>query len=157
MATPLNTPAKVWARTLISDDGCWIWQGYRNAKGYGQVSWKGRVCLAHRVTWEIAHDALSDEQCVLHHCDTPACCNPKHLFLGSRADNNADKAAKGRAAGGTARGERHGCSRLTWAAVREIRVRYAAGERQAPLAREYGVTETQIHNIVTEKHWREAA
>jgi len=34
---------------------------------------------------------------VLHSCDTPACWNPDHLFLGTQADNVHDCIQKGRA------------------------------------------------------------
>lgn len=33
---------------------------------------------------------------VMHSCDTPACIEPKHLKLGTVADNNRDMAQKGR-------------------------------------------------------------
>jgi len=36
---------------------------------------------------------------VLHHCDNPPCCEAieeHHLFLGTQAENNADRATKGR-------------------------------------------------------------
>lgn len=72
--------------------------GYRNAKGYGQVRIGGRngkTWLAHRWAWAQVHGDPGD-LCVLHACDNPACINIDHLFLGTRADNNHDMIAKGR-------------------------------------------------------------
>ncbi len=59
------------------------------------------MCLAHRVSWEIHFGPESIEGMqVLHHCDTPACVRPSHLFLGTEADNARDKVEKGRQAEG---------------------------------------------------------
>ena len=55
-----------------------------------------RKVLAHRVSWEFANGPIPENMCVLHACDTPLCVNPEHLFLGTLADNMADKEKKGR-------------------------------------------------------------
>lgn len=78
---------------------CWLWTGSQKPTGYGQVSLKGRVYLAHRVAWTLTHGAIPDGLGVLHHCDNPPCCNPAHLFLGSQGDNSADMVAKDRRRG----------------------------------------------------------
>jgi len=47
-----------------------------------------------------------------------------------------------------ARGEEHPQAKLTWAAVRAIRQRYAAGESQRVLAAAYRVSGHTIHAVV---------
>lgn len=39
-----------------------------------------------------------DGQVVRHTCDNPRCINPSHLLIGTRADNNKDRAERGRSA-----------------------------------------------------------
>ena len=84
--------------------GCWLWTGATVPFGYGRIN-GGRtgvgVLLAHRASWEIYRGPVPEELCVLHRCDIPQCVNPDHLFLGTHADNVADKIAKGRARFGT--------------------------------------------------------
>ncbi len=80
--------------------------------------------------------------------------NKGHLFLGTLADNNIDRARKGRSADN--RGERHACVKLTEAQVKEIRERYKRGNGVL-LAAEYGVTKFAISDIVLRKNWRHIA
>lgn len=76
--------------------GCWLWTATSVKYGYGTFHWRGKDRYAHRVSWELYRGTWPSTLCVLHKCDTPACVNPEHLFLGSRTDNNADCVSKGR-------------------------------------------------------------
>lgn len=97
---------------LNSATGCLLWTGSRNAKGYGTISVAtGKPGFTHRVAWELKNGPIADGLCVLHKCDTPACCNVDHLFLGTRADNNADMLAKGRARQRAAQAAQTHCKR----------------------------------------------
>jgi hypothetical protein len=91
-------------RKVLVSDGCWEWQAGRGWFGYGQFGVTGSTTIgAHRVAWILAHGPIPDGYHVLHRCDTPPCVRIDHLFLGTNADNIADKTRKGRARGGRPR------------------------------------------------------
>lgn len=98
----MYTKQKFWANmTQLSDESCWLWQGSTDEHGYGRVHWIDRYGhrLMHtsRVAWELSNnDMIPDNFCVLHSCDTPRCCNPKHLFLGTHKQNAIDAKLKKR-------------------------------------------------------------
>jgi len=81
-------------------NGCLEWTGWTNDAGYGQIMVNGKQTGTHRLAWEVANGPIPAGFCVCHHCDNPPCCDAERcLFLGTKADNAADMAAKGRAPG----------------------------------------------------------
>ena len=132
--------------------GCWLWTNNVSSNGYGLIKLNGRQARAHRVSYELNIGPIPSGLCVCHHCDTPICVNPGHLFLGTVADNVADMVAKGRQA--RLHGEAHGRAKVTAADVQEIRRRYASGDvSHRELAAKYGVCQTQTRRIVQRKGW----
>jgi hypothetical protein len=149
--TPLAT--RLWTRVRVSS-GCWEWQGPRNLKGYGSIGvWgKGSTMPAHRAAWILTNGFIPAGLHVLHRCDNPPCCNPDHLFLGTNADNVADKMVKGRQP--SIAGERNPRARLTLRQVVALRSKYAeGGVSQSALAREYGVSVSAIGFAITGRSW----
>lgn len=89
---------------------------------------------------------------MLHQCDTPACVNPDHLFLGTQAENMRDMAAKGRAKKWP--GESHRDHKLTEADVRAIR-KIAPGT--PGVAARYGVSDQAIYAVRKGLTWSHVA
>ena len=92
------TLAMIFARAK-RDGACLIWQGAvagRPGRKYGRIAVNRKCKLVHRVVNELLHGPIPPEIKVCHTCDTPPCIEPKHLFRGTTADNQADMAAKGR-------------------------------------------------------------
>jgi predicted XRE-type DNA-binding protein len=97
------------------------------------------------------HGALPDldtDTCVLHHCDNRRCCNPDHLFLGSKKDNAQDALRKGRQVLPRGKGENSGNAKLSNAQAEEIRQMYkSGGVSQQKIADMYGVNQMSISKI----------
>lgn len=106
----MRTPPEVrfW-RYVIPCEGCWVWTGSADTKGYGMLGTpdytrprfangkpRYRFDRAHRLSYQIHFGPIPDGVFVCHTCDNPSCVNPAHLFLGTILDNNRDKTAKGR-------------------------------------------------------------
>lgn len=130
---------------------CWLWTGARNSDGYGSVNVAGVIKLAHRVAYGLFREPTPDDKQVCHTCDTPACCNPDHLFIGVILDNMQDMAAKDR----SCYGERNFHAKLTEKQVLEARSLYATGVHTATeLGRMFGVTEQTMSSLLKRKTWK---
>ena len=127
------------------NSGCWLWIAGRHTKGYGGFGIGGRkdhvTVLAHRVAWTIYRGSIPDGMSVLHHCDTPACVNPEHLFLGNDQDNCRDMIKKGRS---------H--AKLTREQANQIRM--APGTHRS-IAAKFGVSYGHVWKIKSGRVWNQ--
>lgn len=136
-------------------EGCWEWQGSLDGQGYGQITYRLRQrspCRCHRLMFELSTgQRLDSPRCVLHRCDNPKCCNPAHLFEGTKQDNTDDMHAKGR--NRQPRGEKNGNAKLT-GRIRAIRQEYATGQYSTrELGKRHGVSHTAIIRAVNITTW----
>lgn len=131
----------------IPECGCWIWTKATVAFGHGRTRWNGEQQLAHRLSYKTFVGAIPDDMCVLHRCDVPQCVNPHHLFLGTHAENVADKVKKMR----HNFGDRNGRRKLVAKSVVEIRTSNCSARE---LSEKFGVSEPHIMRIKAGLAWR---
>lgn len=132
--------------------GCWLWNGILSRGGYG-IFYNRGGSLAHRTSYQMFRGDPGKSH-VLHKCDVRCCVNPDHLFLGTNADNVADKVAKGRARGGGRKGSKHHASKMNEQAVVEVRAACVNGATQQSQAGKFGVSQSVINEIVNGKAWK---
>ncbi len=167
---------------LDDEDKCWEWKAGRFPEGYGEF-WVGskasggRMYSANRIAYLIHNGPFAPEMLVCHSCDNPPCCNPRHLWLGSDADNIRDKVEKGRdnnytgddhwtrkkphllargpRDGSYMRGENHYKAKLNENNVRDARARFGSGLASVKqLAIELGVSESNMQKVVNRETWK---
>lgn len=145
---------KFWDKVDKTSD-CWEWVGYREKTNYGRVSFRGNnKMLTHRVSWILTNGEIPNDLCVLHRCDNPPCVNPEHLFLGTIADNNADRDRKGRWKENGIKGSQHWRSKIDESDVRVIKGLISVGTKQRAIARFFDMSEQAIGDIKAGRRWR---
>lgn len=139
---------RFWSKVRIrTSNACWEWRGHINNQGYGMFWFRKGSERSHRVAYILSKGAIPRGLCVCHLCDNRRCCNPEHLFLGTVADNNADRDAKGRQV--NLAGEKHGMTNLSDAQVAELRRLQRTGRySQRALAERFNIGQTQVWRIV---------
>lgn len=125
------------------DDECWDWTASFSGN-YPAMKRDGVGSIyAHRFSWERENGKIPQGLIIRHKCDNPRCSNPRHLELGTFADNMADMVKRGRARMGAS----NPASKLTTDQVSAIKTELSAGSSQRSLARKYGVCQQNISNI----------
>ena len=79
-----NTECWNWTKTKPNKDG------YRNINGIS----------AHRFSYSIFKEKITDGGLICHTCDNPACINPDHLYCGTHQTNMDDMRNRGRSLSG---------------------------------------------------------
>lgn len=150
---------RLWSRVDSSAGAhaCWPWTGYSRDDGYGMIIIGSRTTAfrpvgAHRVAYLVEHRAFLGDRHVLHICDNPICCNPRHTYPGYPAENARDREAR-RGHLYDRRGEGGPTNKLTEEDVRDIRECLARGQSQMSIARSYGVDGTTIWKIAHRRSW----
>lgn len=119
--------------------GCWLWTGSANGprKQYGTFNGQ----RAHRIAYSLWMADIPDGMFVCHHCDTPLCVRPDHLFLGTAQDNSDDMVRKGR---------QYSKLRPHDVTAIKILVRHFT---QVMVALKYRISRSHISNIVAGRRW----
>ena len=117
------------------------------------------MLYVHRLVWAILNGPIPNGMCIMHTCDNPSCFSPEHLFLGTLRDNAIDMASKGRQVfqkniEKASRGETHGKSKITSENVIEIRNLYSSGMSQRKIAKRYGISQSNVCDIVNRRTWK---
>jgi hypothetical protein len=146
------------ARVNKHKSGCWLWTAsIRSKKGYGQfaVRQNGKQFnwQAHRFAYAHFIGKIPEGKFVLHNCDTPACVNPEHLFLGTHQENVDDMMKKGRKRTKPCKGSSNGRSKLNEEIVADIKT-YSSDYSNKALAEIFDVSHHTISLIRLGKTWK---
>ena len=158
----IDLKERFWSKVDIKKkNDCWNWTASQRGNGYGCIRIGNKILDSHRVAWILTYGEILDGLWVLHKskCHNRLCCNPNHLYLGTRFDNAKDSVNDGTCSfiGNKIPrpyGEKASAAKLTWEKVKEIREKLSLGTTLIALSKEYNVDERNIAQIRDNKIWK---
>lgn len=129
------------------DSGCWLWTGATIGGKYGAIKEDRQKLGAHIASWRLHKGEVPTGMLVCHHCDTPLCVNPDHLFLATHQENVSDCVSKKRHAFG---------ERNSWSKLKQVHVDFirSSAFSIASLANLLGVSTKTIRRVRAGETWK---
>lgn len=132
---------------VVESTGCWEWKGNARENGYCRTTYKRKNWYVHRLSYAAFVGSIPEGFDVCHRCDNRKCCNPDHLFSGTRLANMQDAVSKGR----QAKGFDLPFSKLSDSDIDEIVRRATSGEKYASIALDFLVCRQHIGQLAIKK------
>lgn len=138
------------------ESGCWVCDASFQCgdNGYRQVMitiyGKKFRDYIHRLSFEHFKGPLPDGLDICHECDNPPCCNPEHLFSGTRTENLQDMVAKER----NVHGENHHFAKLTEDIVLQMYSMSDEGMSQYQIGQKVGIHKRYAWLILSGNRWK---
>lgn len=73
---------------FVDNNGCWIWKGRLDQKGYGHMNIGRKTIGAHRYLYELHIGKIPEGMQLDHLCRVRNCVNPNHLEIVTNKENS---------------------------------------------------------------------
>lgn len=146
---------KTHFKTKLEKHGdCLYFMGSRNPKGYGQFV-SPYETVAHRFAWFAEYGEIPKGLMVLHDCDSPPCCEIRHLRLGTAKENTQDMVSRGRAIGprNPLKGEKNHRAKIKEEDAQKIVKLISEGYTTPQISQKLNISNHIINDIRSRKTW----
>jgi len=150
---------RLMSHVNVTAEGHWLWTG-KHRTGlhleYGGTRLNGVTMSSHRAMWIVKKGPIPKEFDLLHQCGETLCCNPDHIRLGTKIENQQEAIAA-RNGAHWSQGTNHHLAKFTEMQISQIRHMHSQGYQQKDIAEELGTSPMQVSRIVRRKTWKHIA